>query len=63
VRGRWAPPEAAVGGGSGISFPGGPYFGDSPQAVLPGSAMIALLGLDSADGISTISVVWDETAT
>ena len=47
----------------GIAFPEGPYFGDSPQAGLPGGATIGLLGLDGADGVSVITVVWDETAT
>ena len=47
----------------GISFPEGPYFGDSPQAGLPGGATITLLGLDGADGVSFVTVVWDETTT
>jgi len=47
----------------GIAFPEGPYFGDSPQAGLPGGATIGLLGLDGADGVSVITVVWDETTT
>ncbi len=47
----------------GVAFSEGPYFGDSPQAGLPGGATIGLLGLDGADGGSVITVVWDETTT
>lgn len=47
----------------GISFPEGPYFGDSPRAALPGGATITLLGLAGTDGVSVITVVWDETTT
>jgi hypothetical protein len=47
----------------GIAFPQGGHFGDSPWAELPGGATITLLGLDGADGIPVISVVWDENAT
>lgn len=47
----------------GIASSEGPYFGDSPQAGLPGGATITLLGLDGPDGIFVITVVWDETTT